>query len=209
VQEAGVLQRISDAARASRSELALIVLLALAVVGAGLVVIVRSSDPPAPAVERVAATPAAEASPSPSGRVVVHVSGQVTTPGVYELPEGSRVQDALEAAGGPLAEADPNALNLAAVLADGQKVTIPKPGEVLADDGTGTAQGAGVPGARVNLNLATQAQLEELPGVGPVLAQRIITHRQTKGRFTSPRQLLEVSGFGPKKYESVKDQITV
>lgn len=211
MQEAGVLQRISDAARASRSELALIVLLALAVVGAGLVVIVRSSDPPAPAVERVAATPAAQTSPSPSGRVVVHVSGQVTTPGVYELPEGSRVQDALEAAGGPLAEADPDALNLAAVLADGQKVTIPKPGEAvaLADDGTGTAQGAVVPGARVNLNLATQAQLEELPGVGPVLAQRIITHRQTKGRFTSPRQLLEVSGFGPKKYESVKDQITV
>ncbi len=210
MQETGVLQRISDAARASRSELALIVLLGLAVVGAGLVVIVRTSDPPAPPVERVAATPAPQASPSPSGRVVVHVSGQVNAPGVYELPEGSRVQDALQAAGGPLVDADPNALNLAAVLADGQKVTIPKPGEAVApaEGDTGVA-GTGVPGAKVNLNLATQAQLEELPGVGPVLAQRIITHRQTKGRFTSPRQLLEVSGFGPKKYESVKDQITV
>jgi competence protein ComEA len=209
VQEAGVLQRLADAARASRSEIALIVLLGIAVVGAGLVVIVRSSDPPAPPVERVVASPEAAASPTTAGQVVVHVSGQVTAPGVYELPAGSRVQDAITAAGGPLAGADPNALNLAAVVADGQKITIPKPGEAVpaADDPAAVAMGA--PGAKVNLNQATQAQLEELPGVGPVLAQRILTHRQTKGRFTSPRQLLEVSGFGPKKYESVKDQITV
>jgi competence protein ComEA len=209
VQEAGVLQRISEAARASRSEIALIVLLGIAVVGAGLVVIVRSSDPPAPPVERVAATPEPEASPSPAGQVVVHVSGQVTTPGVYELPVGSRVQDAIGAAGGALGEADANALNLAAVLADGQKITVPKPGEAVPEAGDGTSADPGGTPAKVNLNHATQAQLEELPGVGPVLAQRILTHRQTKGRFTSPRQLLEVSGFGPKKYESVKDQITV
>ncbi|HEX2177933.1 MAG TPA: ComEA family DNA-binding protein [Actinomycetota bacterium] len=210
MQEAGVLQRISDAARASRSEIALIVLLGIAVVGAGLVVIVRSSDPPAPPVERVAATPQqAEASPSPAGQVVVHVSGQVTAPGVYELPAGSRVQDAIGAAGGALGEADANALNLAAVVADGQKITVPKPGEAAPEAGDGAAAAAAGAPAKVNLNHATQAQLEELPGVGPVLAQRILTHRQTKGRFTSPRQLLEVSGFGPKKYESVKDQITV
>jgi competence protein ComEA len=67
---------------------------------------------------------------------------------------------------------------------------------------------AGAPAGKVNLNLATPAQLEELPGVGPVLAERIVAHRQ-KGRFTSPRQLMEVSGFGPKKYEALKDQITV
>jgi competence protein ComEA len=206
VQEAGVLQRISDAARASRAEIAL---LGIAVVGAGLVVVVRSSDPPAPPVERVVATTEPEASPSPTGQVVVHVSGQVTTPGVYELPEGSRVQDAIGAAGGALGEADANALNLAAVLADGQKITVPKPGEAVPAAGGGTAADSGGTPAKVNLNHATQAQLEELPGVGPVLAQRILTHRQTKGRFTSPRQLLEVSGFGPKKYESLKDQIAV
>lgn len=207
MQEAGVFQRISDAARASRSELLLVVLLGIAIVGTGALVILRSSDPPAPPVERVAAQPEASSSPSPAKPVFVHVSGQVNKPGVYELPEGSRVQDAVAAAGGPLAESDANALNLAAVVSDGQKVTVPKPGEAVAAD-VGAAAEAGVPGGKVNLNLATPAQLEELPGVGPVLAGRIVAHRQ-KGRFTSPRQLMEVSGFGPKKYESLKDQITV
>lgn len=207
MQEAGVFQRISDAARASRSELLLVVLLGIAIVGTGAVVVLRSSDPPAPPVERVVAQPEASASPSPVKQVVVHVSGQVNKPGVYELPDGSRVQDAVAAAGGPLAESDANALNLAAVIADGQKVTVPKPGEAVAVD-SGSSTEAGVPGAKVNLNLATPTQLEELPGVGPVLAERIVAHRQ-KGRFTSPRQLMEVSGFGPKKYEALKDQITV
>ena len=205
MQEAGIFQRMSDAARASRSELLLVVLLGLAVVGSGVLVIVRSSEPPAPVVQRVAATPEAGVTPSPVKQVVVHVSGQVAAPGVYELPEGSRVQDALAAAGGPLAEGDANALNLAAVLVDGQKVTIPKPGEAV-PDGVGTADG--MPGGKVNLNTATADQLEELPGVGPVLAERIVTHR-AKRQFTSPRQLMEVSGFGPKKYEALKDQITV
>ncbi|HVL52332.1 MAG TPA: ComEA family DNA-binding protein [Actinomycetota bacterium] len=208
MQEAGVLQRISDAARASRSELFLVVLLGLAIVGAGMVVILRSSDPPAPPIQRIAATPEAGASPSPAvGEVVVHVSGQVSAPGVYSLPEGSRVQDAVMAAGGPAAESDANALNLAAVLTDGQKITIPKPGEaILADAGVGSD--GQVPGGLININTAPAAQLEELPGVGPVLAERIVAHR-TKSRFTSPRQLMEVSGFGPKKYEALKDQITV
>ena len=208
MQEAGVFQRISDAARASRSELLLVVLLGLAIVGTGAVVVLRSSDPPAPPVERVAARPEASTSPSPATQVMVHVSGQVNKPGVYQLAEGSRVQDAVAAAGGPLGESDANALNLAAVVADGQKVTVPKPGEAVPVD-AGLSGEAGAPGGKVNLNLASPAQLEELPGVGPVLAERIAAHRQTKGRFTSPRQLMEVSGFGPKKYESLKDQITV
>ncbi len=207
MQEAGVLQRISDAARASRSELLLVVLLGLAIVGTGLVVILRSSDPPAPPIQRVAANPepSPSASASPLKQMVVHVSGQVNTPGVYQLPEGSRVQDAVAAAGVP-SESDANALNLAAVVADGQKVTVPKPGEAMVDPGCDPA--GGIPAAKVNLNLATPAQLEELPGVGPVLAERIVAHR-TKSRFTSPRQLMEVSGFGPKKFEALKDQITV
>ncbi|CAN5892031.1 hypothetical protein BH23ACT12_BH23ACT12_19840 [soil metagenome] len=209
MQQAGVFQRISDAARASRSELLLVVLLGLGIVGTGALVILRSSDPPPPPIERVStAQPEASAPASPLKQVVVHVSGQVTTPGVYTLPDGSRVQDAVAAAGGPLGESDANALNLAAVVSDGQKVTVPKPGEAVPVDGGSGAEGA-MPGGKINLNLAAAAQLEELPGVGPVLAERIVSHRQTKGRFTSVRQLMEVSGFGPKKYESLKDQITV
>ncbi len=210
MQEAGVLQRISDAARASRSELLLVVLLGLAIVGTGLVVILRSSDPPAPPIQRVAANPepSPSASASPLKQMVVHVSGQVAAPGVYELPEGSRVQDAVAAAGGPSEGSDVNALNLAAVVVDGQKISVPKPGEAMVDPSAVGDPAAGIPGAKVNLNLATPAQLEELPGVGPVLAERIVAHR-TKSRFTSPRQLMEVSGFGPKKFEALKDQITV
>lgn len=207
MQEAGLIQRMSDAARASSSELLLVVLLGAAIVGSGVLVVVRSSDPPAPPVRRVAATPQVSAAPSPVQQMVVHVSGQVAAPGVYQLPEGSRVQDALAAAGGPLAEGDANALNLAALLADGQKITIPKPGEAVPAEAGGSTETGAVAG-KVNLNSATAAQLEELSGVGPVLAERIIAHR-TKKPFTSPRQLMEVSGFGPKKYEALKDQITV
>ena len=207
MQEAGVFQRISDAARASRSELLLVVLLGVAIVGGGLLVILRTSDPPAPPIERVATQPQPDPSASPQKAVVVHVSGQVAVPGVYELPAGSRVKDAIAAAGGAAPESDPNALNLAAILSDGQKVTIPKPGEPvvanLSDAPEGTAAGG-----KVNLNTATATQLEELPGVGPVLAERIVAHR-SKNRFTSARQLMEVSGFGPKRYESLKDLIAV
>lgn len=210
MQEAGVLSRISDAARASRSELLLVVLLGAAILGTGVLVIVRTSDPPAPQVQKIAAQKEVpEANPSPPAKkLLVHVSGQVAAPGVYELPEGSRVQDAVAAAGGPAAESDANALNLAAVLVDGQKVTVPKPGEAVPAEGPAAAAETGAPGGKVNLNSATVQQLEELPGVGPVLAQRIVAHR-TKSRFTSIRQLQEVSGFGPKKYEALKDLITV
>lgn len=208
MEESSVLQRLGDTARASRSELGLLALLGLAIVGAALVVILRTSDPPAPPIRREA--PAARQSPAAAAKMVkVHVAGQVGNPGVYELKEGSRITDAVTAAGGPLEGADGNALNLAAVVTDGQKITLTRPGEPPPAE-EAAAQGSPLTsGGKVNLNTATQAQLEELPGVGPVLAGRILSHRQTKGRFTSPRQLLEVSGFGPKKFDGVKDLIAV
>jgi len=207
MQDSGVLQRISDSARASRSELGLIALLGIAVVGACLVVVLRTSDPPAPHVHRE--TPAVQPSPLPEPKtMMVHVAGQVRNPGVYEMAEGSRVTDAISAAGGPLEGADGNALNLAAAVGDGQKITLTKPGEAPPPDDAGGGSSGAAPG-KINLNTANQAQLEELPSVGPVIAQRIIAYRQTKGRFTSPRQLMEVSGVGPKKYESMKDLVTV
>lgn len=183
----------------------MVVLLGLAIVGASILVFVRSSDPPAPPMQKVVA-----ASPSPASvkPLIVHVAGQVASPGVYDVPEGSRVKDAIAAAGGPMEPADVNALNLAAPLADGQKIVVTKPGESPPAE-VALAGAEGVPGAKVNLNSATQAQLEELPSVGPVLAERIIAYRQTKGSFKSTRQLLDVSGVGPKKYEALKDLITV
>lgn len=216
MEQEGIFRRISDAVRASRSELGLLVLLGVAVVGSGLLVILRTPEAPPPRISRVMVQPSPTAAPK---MLVVHVAGQVVTPGVYQLPEGSRVQDAVKAAGGPSQQGDINALNLAAPVLDGQKITVTRPGEAPPDpsvaagsvggSGGPAPDAAGMPGTKVNLNTATQAQLEELPSVGPVLAGRIMAYRQSKGRFTSARQLLEVSGFGPKKYEALKGLITV
>lgn len=175
-------------------------LVGAAVVAGSVFVYVRSSEPPAPVIESV---PAAEASVAPE-KLVVHVAGEVAAPGIYELPVGSRVADAIAAAGGAGAAADLDALNLAATLSDGEKVFVSKKGEAPPSSGAAEA-----PTGKVNLNTATISQLESLPGVGPVIAQRIIDYRQRKGRFTSIRQLLEVEGIGSKKYGALKDHVTV
>lgn len=210
-------ERMADSIRASASELALLAVLGVAILGSGLFVLLKTSDPPAPPLERAAApgddaAASPETSPSPQ-LLVVHVAGQVANPGVYRLADGSRVQDALTAAGGPNDQADVDALNLASRVADGQKVFVPQPGEALpaeqAAELAGAAGGNGAAGGKINLNTASRQQLESLPSVGPVKAERIIAHRQAHGPFTSPRQIMEVSGFGPKTYEALKDLITV
>ena len=148
-----------------------------------------------------------------AGQVVVHVVGQVRRPGVVVLALGGRVGDALAKAGGPLPTADLGALNLARALVDGEQVRVPKPGEALqppAPDPSGGAA-AGAPGTSgpVNLNTATAAVLEELPGVGPVLAQRIVDWRTEHGRFTSVDELAEVSGIGEKMFAQLQGKVTV
>ncbi len=194
----GLVSRIANFARASPGELGLMAILGLAVVGGSALVLARTTDPPAPPIKRVAATTTA----TQQEILVVHVAGMVVSPGVYELPRGTRIKDALAAAGGPVEGADVNNLNLAELLTDGQKIVVTKPGEAPPSEETQA------PAGKINLNTAAKAQLEELPGVGPVLAQRIIDYRQKK-KFTSIRQLMEVDGFGPKKYESLKDLIAV
>jgi competence protein ComEA len=157
--------------------------------------------------------------------VTVHVVGQVTHPGVVRLPAGSRVADAVARAGGALKGADLGAINLARVLTDGEQVRVPKPGEAVpvpggsaaggsvGGSGAGgavTGLGAGGPaGGLVDLNSATSAQLEDLPGVGPVLAQRIVDWRTEHGRFTTVDELNEVSGIGEKIFAQLKPKVTV
>ncbi len=160
------------------------------------------------------ATPAPGPKPTPTPQWLVHVVGAVAQPGVVSLPPGTRVIDAIRAAGGLTPEADPAALNLAAVLTDGCQVVIgttaDPAGEVRQGAGGAAATGLGV-GAEtvVNLNQATEAQLETLPGVGPVTAQAILAWREKSGPFTAVTQLQEVDGIGPKTYERLASQVSV
>ena len=154
--------------------------------------------------------------------VTVHVVGQVFKPGLVRLPAGSRVADAVAKAGGARPDADLAAINLARVVADGEQLRVPKPGEVVvggspAASGPGSgSSGAGPSGAGpgqggglVSLNSATVAELDALPGVGPVLAQRIIDWRTEHGRFASVDELGEVSGIGEKVVAQLKPKVTL
>ena len=153
-----------------------------------------------PIVTLPEATPAnATAQAEPLGEVVVHVRGRVERPGVVTLPAGSRVVDAIEAVGGVREGASIGDLNLARVLVDGEQVAVGTRRAV--DAAAGASPDAGDAGAdtadaRVNLNAATTAELEALPGIGPVLAQRIVQWREDNGPFTDVEVLGEVSGIG-------------
>jgi competence protein ComEA len=165
-----------------------------------------------PRAEPVAATspnaPAASASATSSGEIVAAVAGRVRRPGLVRLPSGARVADALTAAGGVLPGTDVSFLNLARPVADGELIVVgvtPPPGDG-APAGPSGAVGAG---EKVNLNTATLAQLDSLPGVGPVLAQRILDHRAQHGAFRSVSELRQVDGIGDARYEQLKDLVTV
>jgi len=160
--------------------------------------------------------------PSPSGtsELVVDVVGKVAKPGVFTLPPGSRIVDAIAAAGGALADTDLTALDLARKLSDGQEifVGVPPPsgaaamsaGGVVGDGSdVGADAGAGSADLIVNINSATQAELETLPGVGAVTAQKILAWRTQHGRFTSVTQLQQVSGIGPAKYAALAGRVKV
>ena len=161
----------------------------------------------------VARNPSGEAvtlRPVPTERpVIMHITGAVPRPGVYALPEGSRVQDAIAAAGGFLAEADRTEINLAALLIDGEKLDIPY---IEGGSPVLPTPGAAVVAATpelIDINPASQSELETLPGIGPTTAQKIIEYRQQNGAFVSTEELINVSGIGPGLYERVKDLITV
>ena len=130
----------------------------------------------------------------------VHITGSVVSPGVYDLPQGSRVVDAINAAGGFLPIADQEQVNLAAILEDGSKINIEKRAAYSSGGG-----GSG----RININTATLDELDTLPGIGPSTAQAIIDHRRQFGNFQRTDELTDVSGIGPSTYDRIKDLITV
>jgi competence protein ComEA len=150
--------------------------------------------------------------------IAVHVAGAVAQPGVVELAATARVIDAVEAVGGAAAEGDLDRLNLAARVVDGARVYVPVRGQadpgVLGPVGTPSGGGGGStdapsPGAKLDLNTATQAQLEALPGIGPAYAQAIIAERDRRGGFTSVNELREVRGIGDQRFADLAPLVTV
>ncbi|MFE0087029.1 helix-hairpin-helix domain-containing protein [Streptomyces sp. NPDC058992] len=157
--------------------------------------------PPAPEVNRPAPSPGPPPAREPAGRIVVDVSGKVRRPGVLRLPVGSRVADALLAAGGVKAGTDLTGLNRARVLMDGEQVVVgvPQPPGPQGPPG-GAAPGVGP----LSLNTATVEQLDTLPGVGPVLARHILDYRTEHGGFRSVDELREVTGIGDRRFADLE-----
>jgi competence protein ComEA len=150
--------------------------------------------------------------------LVVSVAGKVRRPGLVQLPEGARVADAIAKAGGPVRGTDLTSLNLARRVADGEQILVgvaPPAGSAEAGapggaaGASGPAAGAPASGGKVDLNRATAEQLDTLPGVGPVTAQRILDWRTRHGRFSSIDQLREIEGIGERRFSQLRDQVTI
>lgn len=186
---------------------------------------------------------ASPTAPEANDSILVHVAGRVRTPGVYRFDYGSRVQDAIRSAGGATADGDPQSLNLAAFLKDGEKIEVPlrtPPEPDLAHTPTGNstvppppafpsrAGAATNPGVnpsassqpakppvdwlrkhRVSLNRASTRQLQQLPGIGPAMADRILEYRKTSGGFSTLEDLKNVTGIGPKRFDALRELVTL
>lgn len=169
-------------------------------------------EPLSLAVSTVAVIPTptvtSTATPAP---LVVFVSGEVVSPGVYTLPPHSRVVDAIMVAGGLSVEADANAVNQAVVLEDGMQIHIPRVGEVPTPLPLSGGDGENGSDAtdKININTASLEALDTLPGIGPALAEAIIHHRETNGAFESVEELLEVPGIGDAKLADIREHVTV
>ena len=192
----------------SRGEIAGLIVVLVAVLGGAGLWYARSLPKPVTIAEAgPGAAQQEKPSASPAVMLIVDVAGAVHQPGVYEFAEGDRVIDAIERAGGPMPKADLSLLNLAAPLADGTQILVPKagpPGAVIPGGGA-----PGTSGGLININSASATELETLSGIGEVLAATIVEYRDQNGPFASVDDLMDVSGIGPATLEEIRDQVTV
>lgn len=178
--------------------------LAAGILGTGLVFLISSQPKGVPIKLNPKPTPAP---------VVIHISGAVKNPGVYTLPAKSRIFDAVEAAGGYLPSAEIEVMNLAQYVEDGDKISVPTPQPTqLLSISLFSSQPPGITADSkklININLASYAELDSLPGIGEERCRQIIAYRQENGPFTSIDQIQKVPGIGPKIFENIKPYITV
>jgi competence protein ComEA len=178
-------------------------LLAVLLIGSRLLSHGGSAASPPPPIPPPTAQVAA-----PPARVVVHVVGAVRRPGLYRLAQGDRVADAVARAGGATRKADVSLVNLAALVSDGEQVIVPRRGSAATGAGGAAAPGgAGASTGPVHLNGSTVEQLDALPGVGPVTAQKIVDYREKHGAFTSVDELDAISGIGPARLDQLRDLV--
>jgi competence protein ComEA len=196
----------------------------LALAGGVVSVMVISSDPEPIVVSSIPAEPTHSSAIGPvgehgaptlpvTGEIFVHIAGAVNNPGLVQLPYGSRVAQAIELAGGAAEGADLSAINLARILEDGEQIKVPIVGQVFFEDSPPEPPPVDLANSRdhegkVNLNHASPTLLQELPGIGPALAERIIAFREQMGGFHAIEQLLEVSGIGPAVFGDVHAQVS-
>ncbi len=182
---------------------AVLTTIGLLIVASAVTLLLRWREPAPVVIEPPAPT-------STPGPMRVYVSGAVAAPDVYELPAGAIVRDALQAAGGPAPDADLDRINLAAPLSSGEQVYIPHQGEdPTALPPAASSGGSSPPAGPININTATQSELESLPGIGPAIAERIIAYREANGPFPAIEAIQNVQGIGPATFESIKMLITV
>jgi len=189
-----------------RVTVATLVVLAVVLLGGAALWYVRSLPRPVEVSAALRPAPGPSVSSSPA-LLIVHVAGEVRRPGVYEFHSGDRVVDAVRAAHGPRKDANLDALNLAAPLTDGEQVLVPV-AAATAPAAPGSVPSAGASGVLININTASETDLEALPGIGPVLAQRIVDYRTQNGPFATVDALDDVSGIGPATMADLRPLIT-
>jgi competence protein ComEA len=191
-------------AKANLNEKVVIGLIALLLLGGGVWRGLESRTGVPELVQADLGSTGPEAEPEPA-LITVHLAGAVVNPGVYHLPAGSRVYELLDLAGGFSDEADRDYINQARPLMDGEQVYVLKHSEDSSISSTLAAGGA----AKININIASAAELTSLPGIGEVRANQIVAHREKHGLFTDVKELMDVSGIGEKTFENIAELITI
>jgi competence protein ComEA len=192
-----------------------IAVVAVAVAVAAALYVARPSSPRQPVeatLPRASSSSSAEVPATTAAQLVVQAAGAVAKPGVYTVPGTARVNDLIAAAGGLAPDADPDQVELAAPLTDGERVYVPRVGEVpaqLPGPSSGSSTGTSSHSGPVDLNRATEADLESLPGIGPALAHAIIDYRSQHGQFRSVDDLADVRGIGPAKMDQLRSLVKV